>query len=743
MRTSLDKGLYVVTAASLTFLVSEVLVRLVRTHGPAIDSSLRTTTLTENLVRIVVAIVGLLVVLTGLGLQITPILTALGVGGLAIALALQDTLSNLFAGLTVARHIRIGNYIKLSSGEEGYLVDIDWRVSRLRQLTNNTVLVPNAKFSQSIVTNYHSPEHELVVPFEASVDYRSDLDRVEAITVEVARDVMRTVQGGVPSFEPVVRFHTFGDPGIGFSVILRAQEYVDQFLIKHEFVKRLHKRFAAEDIAIPLKSIAQRHDATPPRMKAFYYGWVVLLVAAAAMVGTLPGRTQGLGLITEPLLSDLGIGRVDYAQLNLWATLIGSAGAIGIGRFIDRFGSRVVLAAVAAALGVTVVLMSRVTTFTGLAVAITLTRALGQSALSVVSIAMVGQWFVRRIDMAMAIYSVVLSVGFMIAFPVVGSLVQSSGWRTAWFAVGAAILAGLVPLGLLFVRRNPESIGIAADGDGAAAAARSKFQVPCSGSNAEPGTQNVEPELEPEPPGSHAREALRTPAFWVFAVGAALYGLVASGIGLFNESVLAERGFGPNVYYQTLVVTAITGLAGNFIGGWLARFVPLNRLMAVSLSVLAAGLLALPHISTLAMAMAWAVMMGLGGGLVMVLFFSVWPRLYGRRQLGRIQGVAQAMTVLASAVGPLLLARVRGDDGQLQRDVLHSCGDGGRLRKPQQQSACRHGWPEGQHYVGVMRSCVRSQRSSCRSADLPAFARLRRVSPELVGLGRRRRTGRP
>ena len=362
-------------------------------------------------------------------------------------------------------------------------------------------------------------------------------------------------------------------------------------------------------------------------MKSFYYGWVVLLVAAAAMVGTLPGRTQGLGLITEPLLSDLGISRVDYAQLNLWATLIGSAGAIGIGRFIDRFGARVVLIAVATALGVTVVLMSRVTTFAELAVAITLTRALGQSALSVVSIAMVGHWFVRRIDMAMAIYSVVLSVGFMIAFPVVGSLVQSRGWRAAWFAVGVGILAGLVPLGLLFVRRNPE-----------------------------PGTQNVEPKLKPELLGYTLREALHTSAFWIFAVGAALYGLVASGIGLFNESVLAERGFGPNVYYQTLVVTALTGLAGNFIGGWFARFVPLNRLMAVSLSVLAAGLLALPHISTLAMAMGWAVMMGLGGGLVMVLFFSVWPRLYGRRQLGRIQGVAQAMTVLASAVGPLLLA---------------------------------------------------------------------------------------
>jgi MFS family permease len=373
--------------------------------------------------------------------------------------------------------------------------------------------------------------------------------------------------------------------------------------------------------------------------RRFYYGWIVLAVAAAAMVGTLPGRTQGLGLITEPLLADLRIGRVDYAQLNPWATLAGSAGALGIGRFIDRFGSRVVLALTAAALGVTVCLMSRVSSFTELAIAVTLTRALGQSALSVVSIAMVGQWFVRRIDMAMAGYSVVLSIGFMIAFPVVGSIVQSGGWRTAWFAVGAAILAGLVPLAVLLVRRNPESVGLHPDG------VRSE---PGTGSGTGTGTQERE--------GFTLRQALATAAFWIFAIGAALYGLVASGIGLFNESILAERGFGPHIYYQTLVVTAMTGLAGNFIGGWLARFVPLNRLMAISLAVLTAGLVALPHVSTIAMVMVWATMMGLGGGLVMVLFFSVWPRVYGRRHLGRIQGVAQAMTVLASAVGPLLLA---------------------------------------------------------------------------------------
>jgi MFS family permease len=353
----------------------------------------------------------------------------------------------------------------------------------------------------------------------------------------------------------------------------------------------------------------------------------MLFLAASAMVGTLPGRTQGLGLVTEPLIADLGISRVDYAELNLWATLAGSLFAVAIGRFIDRLGARIVLTTVAAALGVVVCVMSSAESFWSLAIAVTLTRGLGQSALSVVSLAMVGQWFVRAVDGAMAVYSIVLSIGFMIAFPVVGSLVQSWGWRSAWFAIGVALLAVLAPASLLFARSAPQHPGAERPGHTAS---------------------SIE--------GATWQEALSTPAFWIFSIGAALYGLVASGIGLFNESILAERGFGPDVYYQTLIVTAMTALIGNFGGGWLATRMSLTNLLAISMLVLAAGLAALPHVATIAQVMAWATAMGLGGGLVMVLFFSVWPRVYGRAHLGRIQGAAQAMTVLASAVGPLLLA---------------------------------------------------------------------------------------
>jgi MFS family permease len=370
-----------------------------------------------------------------------------------------------------------------------------------------------------------------------------------------------------------------------------------------------------------------------------FYGWYVLLVAAAAMVGTLPGRTQGLGLVTEPLLLDLQIDRVAYAELNLWATIVGSIGAIGIGRVIDRFGSRAVLTAVAFALGVVVCAMSAADSFAALTVGVTLSRALGQSALSVVSLSMVGYWFVRRIDAAMAVYSVVMSIGFMAAFPAVGALVQSSGWRHAWMVVGAAIVIGLAPLAWIVVRRGPQVMGLSPDGD------------------TTPHEKRESAPPSAELTGYDWTAALATPAFWVFAIGAALYGLVASGIGLFNESILAERGFGPQVYYNSLVMTAMTALVGNFAGGWLAGRVRLGQLLAAALAVLAAGLVALPHLLTEAHVAAWAMAMGLGGGLVMVLFFSVWPRVFGRRHLGRIQGVAQSLTVLASAIGPLLLAR--------------------------------------------------------------------------------------
>jgi sugar phosphate permease len=389
----------------------------------------------------------------------------------------------------------------------------------------------------------------------------------------------------------------------------------------------------------------------PVRRSRFYYGWIVMTVAAFAMVATLPGRTQGLGLVTEPLLADFNLDRFTYATINLWATLIGALFSIGVGRFIDQIGSRVVVVTVSIALGLVVVAMSTITSVMWLTILITLTRGFGQSALSVVSLTMVGQWFRRKLSLAMAIYAVVLSIGFMIAFPAVVEFVKSRGWRPTWMAVGLTILFIFTPIAFWLVRDTPESMGLALDGDairtGTGAGEVSAAHPPAAGSHAG---------LSETLTGMKWLDALRTPAFWVFALASSTYGLVSSGISLFNESILIERGFDFQTFQISLMIVAITGLLGNFIGGWLSDRWPMNRLMAVTMFLLMISLIALPMVQTLAHVAAYATVMGLAGGFVTVLFFAVWSRAYGRRELGRIQGSAQALTVLASAVGPLLLA---------------------------------------------------------------------------------------
>ena len=374
-----------------------------------------------------------------------------------------------------------------------------------------------------------------------------------------------------------------------------------------------------------------RRSSAGPIALPFYYGWVNVCVAALAMVGTLPGRTQGLGLITEPLLLDLQIDRVVFARINLWATLIGALFGLGVGRLIDRFGSRIVLTIVTLTLAAVTLWMSTAAGVFLIATLITLTRGLGQSALSVVSITMVGKWFVRRLNIAMAVYTILLSVGFMLAFPLIGTLVIRTDWRTTWFTIGVALLLGLAPLSFLLVRRSPESCDLSPDGE-------------------------VPRDIRDEPDGFTLGQALSTPSFWVFGMASAVYGLIASGIALFNESILAERGFDAATYHRSLVIVALTALVGNFLGGWLTSRWSMNRLLALSMVLLAGSLLALPHVRTQAHVAAYAVVMGLAGGFVIVIFFAYWSRAYGRAHLGKIQGAAQALTVVASAVGPLLLA---------------------------------------------------------------------------------------
>lgn len=370
----------------------------------------------------------------------------------------------------------------------------------------------------------------------------------------------------------------------------------------------------------------------------FYYGWINVILAGIAMTATLPGRTHGLGLIAQPLTLDPGLG-VDealFGKLNFWAIILGSAMCIPVGRMIDRFGTRPLLAGVSLALGLSVLGMSYASGVVALFVALVLIRGLGQGALSIVSMALIGKWFTRKLGHAMGVFTVLLAFGFIGSTVGVGEAVKAWGWRPAWAMLGWLLVAGLAPLGWLLARNSPESVGLPVDGQ-PPTTARAPLDLPL-------------------------REALRAPAFWVFTVSMALFNLSWSAITLFNQSILDEHRLGGS-FVKVMAVLVFSGLPTNLIAGWLSTRWPMGRLLAIGMGVMALSLACFPRVTTEPQAMAYSAGLGIAGGIVTVVFFAIYGHAFGRESLGAIQAVAQVVSVFASALGPVLLIELKGRYG--------------------------------------------------------------------------------
>lgn len=210
------------------------------------------------------AITFILILKEGFNVEITPLVASLGIAGLAVALALQDTLSNFFAGVYIIadRPIRIGDFIELEDGTKGFVEDIGWRSTRIKTLPNNIVIIPNSKLSQTTITNFYQPGEEMSVVIPCGVSYDSDLRKVEEVTIEVGKEIQKTIPGAVKDFTPFVRFNEFGDSNINFSVILRVNSFVDKYLVIHEFIKLLTERYRKEKIEIsyPCTNVYMRKE---------------------------------------------------------------------------------------------------------------------------------------------------------------------------------------------------------------------------------------------------------------------------------------------------------------------------------------------------------------------------------------------------------------------------------------------------------------------------------------------------
>lgn len=240
---------------SITLALANLATNVLRLYVHQWQLPLPTTGLFYGALKALILSLGLLIILNQLGLSITPLITALGIGGLAVALALQDTLANLFAGIhiLIEKSIRVGDFIRLETGQEGYVEDISWRTTRIRMLPNNLIVIPNSKLAQSIITNYYLPEKKMSLFIPVSVSYSSDPEKVESLLLEEARKAVGELPGLLAEPEPTVRLIPgFGENSLDFTLICPIREFTDQFLVQHELRKRIFRRFKEEGVEIPL-----------------------------------------------------------------------------------------------------------------------------------------------------------------------------------------------------------------------------------------------------------------------------------------------------------------------------------------------------------------------------------------------------------------------------------------------------------------------------------------------------------
>lgn len=206
----------------------------------------------RKITPVVIYAVGALMALDVLGVTIAPLIAGLGIGGIAVALALQPTLSNLFSGTFMVSEgeLNEGDFIELDGGPSGFVVDVSWRSTKIRDRFNNLIMIPNSKIMESVMTNYYSQSMVMTIIVPCGVSYESDLEWVESVSLEVANGVRDDLEEAVDDFDPVVRFSDFGESNIDFNVIMQANDRLGSFVVKHELIKRLHVKFRQEGIEI-------------------------------------------------------------------------------------------------------------------------------------------------------------------------------------------------------------------------------------------------------------------------------------------------------------------------------------------------------------------------------------------------------------------------------------------------------------------------------------------------------------
>lgn len=369
----------------------------------------------------------------------------------------------------------------------------------------------------------------------------------------------------------------------------------------------------------------------------FFYGWVMLATAFVAMFASGAGQSFTISVFLNPLIDALEISRTSISAAYTLGTLTAALGLSIVGRLIDRFGARAVLTGVALLLGASAVAFSAVGNLVALYAAFTAVRIFGQGALMLTSTNLVSQWFIRRRGFALSIVNLGFAASWAAYPPVIQLLIRQTDWRVAWVWVGLFTWTLVIPVALVFVRSRPEAVGLHPDG-----------QAPENRDAAAEAGQGAG-----EQASWTVGEALRTPQFWIMALANSVPSMLITGMVVHQISYFGEQGLDAQVAANLFPVTAASMVVAGLIFGWLLDRFPTRHMMAASLACMAMAMYAMLIATTPLLAALYGVVLGMSAGSMMMMTSYVWPRYFGRKYLGGVQGVALTISIIGASLGPL------------------------------------------------------------------------------------------
>ena len=373
----------------------------------------------------------------------------------------------------------------------------------------------------------------------------------------------------------------------------------------------------------------------------FYYGWVVLVVAALASFTSAPGQTYTFSVFQNSLIDDIGLSSTAISTLYLFGSLTAALVIIVVGRSLDILGPRIMLVVSTLLLGLGAMWLSWADSAWTLFVGFAIMRSMGQGALSLIPATVVSVWFVRKRAMALALMALggAVASGF---YPIYGAtLIEEFGWRTAWVMISFTAWGLLILPSVLFVRTSPESIGLLPDGDSTERDQVDDGAVTKTGESERSWTLN---------------EAMHSRALWFLIFAGTAQSLVGTGVTFHQVSYLTSKGFTSSGAAGVFVVFAPTMIVGQFVSGYLAGRIQIRYLIATGQGFIVVSMLLLLGVSELWHAYLYGAVLGLNMGFLMNSTQAVWPAYFGRNHLGSIRGVTNFGMMAAAALGPLPLA---------------------------------------------------------------------------------------